>query len=46
MVESLGLTTKVGTSVLTGLSMAGAITGSASCFKMMMLLGLIELLKY
>ena len=45
-IEQVGLTTEIGTSALTGLAIASSFIGSTSCFRMALLLGLIELLKY
>ena len=45
-IENIGLTTEVGTSAVSGLAVASSFTGSTSCFRMAMLLGLIELLKF
>ena len=45
-IESLGVTTSVGTGAVAGLAVMSSFTGSTSCFRMSMLLGLIELLKY
>lgn len=45
-IENIGVSTKVGTSAVAGLAVASSFTGSTSCFRMAMLLGLIELLKY
>ena len=45
-IESLGTSTQIGTSAVAGLAVMSSFTGSTSCFRMSMLLGLIELLKY
>ena len=45
-ISKIKLTNSISSYTLSGLSIVGAVTGSTGCLKMLLLLGLIEFMKY